>query len=91
MECLSEISSFLGARYPHLFKVTRAVYDAARPETHGDSLVGDAGGAVRTIRTVITGEYWDFDALDREDPVWNPMKVAGRELCSVASRRKVAF
>lgn len=82
MECLSEIASFVAARYPQLFEVTRAVYDAAKPETHGDSLVGDAGGAVRTVRNLITGEFWDFDQLDREDPGWNPMRIAGRESLS---------
>ncbi|KAK4705129.1 hypothetical protein P7C70_g1080, partial [Phenoliferia sp. Uapishka_3] len=77
MECLSEIASFLAARYPHLFEVTRATFQAAKPETHGDSLVGEQGGAVRTVKNLVTGEFWDFNQLDKEDPGWNPMKIAG--------------
>ena len=79
LEGLAEMCSFLAARHPTLYKVTRANYDAEKPETHGDSLVGDAGGAVRSIRNCVTGDYWDFDELDRQEPDWNPMKIAGCE------------
>ncbi|KAK4705384.1 hypothetical protein P7C70_g825, partial [Phenoliferia sp. Uapishka_3] len=77
MESLSEMCSYLAAKYPDLFKVTRASYDAAIPESYGDSLVGDEGGAVRTIQNMITGDFWDFDELDKIDSGWNPMRIAG--------------
>lgn len=81
MECLCEIASFMAARYPEDFVVTRAQYDAEKPETHGDSLVGPEGGAVTSVRNNITGEFHDFAAIAAaEGPDWNPMRVAGREL-----------
>ena len=80
LECLLEICSYLAVRYPSLFIVTRAPFNPADPRTHGDSLVGDEGGAVTSIRNVITGEFWDFEEIERRDgPDWNPMRYAGRE------------
>lgn len=81
LECLLEICSYLSFRHPDLFVVTRASYDAAKPETHGDSLVGDKGGAVTSIHNKITNELWDFAEIKkREGADWNPMYYAGREL-----------
>lgn len=81
LESLCEIASFMAHRYPHVIEVTRYTYDAEKPETHGDSLVGDAGGAVRTIRNKVTGEFFDLAEIEREEgPDWNPMRVAGRML-----------
>ncbi|KAM0746598.1 hypothetical protein T439DRAFT_329704 [Meredithblackwellia eburnea MCA 4105] len=77
LECLLEISSFLAERYPQYYTITRRKYIAAKPETHGDSFVGEEGGAVATITNLITNEHWDFEELDRTEPGWNPMKIAG--------------
>lgn len=87
LECLLEIASYLSFRYPELFTVTRAAYDPSRPETYGDSLVGDEGGAVTSIHNRITDERWDFVEIEKRDgPNWNPMYYAGREsLTSIMS------
>lgn len=78
LECLQEMSSFLSIRYPHLFTVTRASYVCEDEATHGDSLVGEEGGAVIGIKNLITGEDWDFIKIEREEGAdWNPMKIAG--------------
>lgn len=70
----------MSARYPDLFKVTRANYDAEKPETWGDSLVGQEGGAVVSVKNEVTGEFFDFKEIEaREGAEWNPMKVAGCE------------
>lgn len=79
LECLLEICSYLSFRYPSLFVVTRATFDPSNSATHGDSLVGEEGGAVTSIRNLITGELWDFVEIEQRDgPNWNPMRYAGR-------------
>ncbi|GAA5919541.1 hypothetical protein JCM6882_002909 [Rhodosporidiobolus microsporus] len=78
LEGLCEICSFLSVRFPLLFKVERASYDADKPETHGDSVVGKESGAIIAVETCITGEKFDFRQIEEEEgPEWNPMRVAG--------------
>ncbi|BGP17367.1 hypothetical protein JCM10213_003411 [Rhodosporidiobolus nylandii] len=78
LECLCEIASFLSVRFPELFKVTRTTYVPGKPETYGDSIVGEEGGAVVAVENCVTGEKFDFAELEaKEGKEWNPMKVAG--------------
>lgn len=87
LETLCEIASFLAARFPQLYTVTRARYDPADERTHGDSVVGEEKGAVTGIANLITGETFDFAAIEaREGPEWNPMRVAGCESALGISR-----
>ncbi|KAL8283113.1 hypothetical protein RQP46_005891 [Phenoliferia psychrophenolica] len=30
-----------------------------------------------SIRNNVTGDFWDFDELDKSDPGWNPMRIGG--------------
>ncbi|GAA5872944.1 hypothetical protein JCM3774_004882 [Rhodotorula dairenensis] len=78
LETLCEIASFLAARFPQLYTVTRAQYNPSDPHTYGDSTVGEEKGAVTGIANLITGETFDFAAIEAsEGPDWNPMRVAG--------------
>lgn len=81
-ECLSEICSFLAKRYPHCFSIDHVPYGATLPETWGNSIDGALAGAVASITNTITGDFYDFDRLRREEgSSWNPMKYAGCRYC----------
>lgn len=84
LETLVELASWLSTRYPALFKVTRTAYDAKKPETWGDSIVGKEGGAIVAVENCLTGEKFDFKKIEaREGLEWNPMQVAGCTSSSV--------
>ncbi|KAL1406723.1 hypothetical protein Q8F55_006127 [Vanrija albida] len=79
LECLCETASFLALRYPKLFRVERRRYAPADESTWGDSFVNVEDGAVKVVHNLVTGDVWDFDAIEREEGNdWNPMKVAGQ-------------
>ncbi|GAA5992852.1 hypothetical protein JCM10908_001374 [Rhodotorula pacifica] len=78
LETLCEIASFLALRFPQLYTVTRGRYDPSDPKTYGDSTAGEENGAVTGVANLITGETYDFAAIEAsEGPEWNPMRVAG--------------
>ncbi|GAA5827321.1 hypothetical protein JCM11251_003764 [Rhodosporidiobolus azoricus] len=78
LEALVEVASFLSTRFPALFKVTRSAFDAKKPETWGDSIVGKEGGAIVAVQNCLTGENFDFKEIEaKEGEDWNPMRVAG--------------
>ncbi|ORY88449.1 hypothetical protein BCR35DRAFT_301583 [Leucosporidium creatinivorum] len=78
LECLNELCSFLAARYPSLYKVTRCSVDAEKEATWGDSIAGKEAGAVVGIENSATGERFNWkEERDREGDEWNPMRVAG--------------
>jgi hypothetical protein len=58
----------VAARYPQVFKVTRAIDKGVLKG--GDSIVGRNGGRVKTVEILPTGDRWDLDVDD-------PMMVAG--------------
>ncbi|GAA6008821.1 heme-dependent oxidative N-demethylase family protein [Rhodotorula paludigena] len=78
LEALCEVASFLALRFPQLFVVERATYVAGDESTHGDSTVGVEAGAIKVVKNLVTGETFDFVAIEAaEGPEWNPMRVAG--------------
>jgi hypothetical protein len=78
LECLNELCSFLAARYPSLYKVTRCSFDAEKEETWGDSIAGQQAGAVIGVENSATKERFEWkEECEREGEEWNPMRVAG--------------
>lgn len=87
-ECLVELCSFLAARYPCIFSVTRCSYDPENGDTWGDSIAGKESGKVQGVRNNMTGEEWDWATeREKEGEEWNPMRIAGCELLFLSSRR----
>jgi len=68
LEVCTELASYLAARYPQVFKVTRVMDKGGLGG--GDSIVGSDGPRVKTVEIVPTGDKWDLDVDD-------PMLVAG--------------
>ena len=77
-ECLQEICSFLAAKFPSCFTVSRVKFDRYDAASEGDSISGKEAGAVSSIANLITGDFFDFTKLRLEEgEAWNPMRYAG--------------
>lgn len=77
-ECLAEMCAFLAHRYPEAFVIKRGKYERGDPATHGESIGGEAAGAIVQIENRLTGDTFNFEELRKsEGAAWNPMKYAG--------------
>ena len=70
--------AFLAHRYPEAFIIKRGRYDSKNSATHGESIGGEAAGAIVQIENRLTGDVFDFEKLrESEGAAWSPMKYAG--------------